>query len=42
MLNLPIVSYLTALVASNQVRYEGGTGIQGQDQIENKFFDAKF
>ena len=42
MLKLPIVSSLTALAASNQVRYEGGTGIQGQDQIDNKLFDAKF
>jgi hypothetical protein len=42
MLKLPIFSYLTALLASNPVRYECGTGIKGQDQIDNKFFDAKF
>ena len=42
MLKLPIVSSLTALAESNQVRFEGGTGIQGQYQIYNKLFDAKF
>jgi len=42
MLKLPIVSSLTALATINQVRYEGGTGIQGQEHNYNKLFDAKF